>query len=313
LAAVLVTGGAGFIGSHLVRALASRGHRVRVLDNLSTGRREHLEGVEAELVVGEIRDAGAVAEASRGVDTIYHLAAMISVAETMADPLTCYDVNLKGSLNVLKAAREAEAKAVVLASSAAVYGGAEGRVREATPARPLSPYGASKLAMEEAAALFARAYTLPTISLRFFNVYGPRQSPDSPYAAVIPLFIRRLLDDRPLTIDGDGQQTRDFVYVEDVVRAMMLAAEKAAAVTGPFNIGTGRSVSISALARVLQALIPAGGEPGHGPPRPGDIRHSASDIRLAKAALGYRPEVALKQGLKVTVQWFRECLRNAGS
>ncbi len=309
---VLVTGGAGFIGSHLVRALASRGQRVRVLDNLTTGRREHLEGVDAELVVGEIRDLAALERATQGVDAVYHLAAMISVAETMADPLTCYDVNLRGSLNVLEAARRAGAKAVVLASSAAVYGGAEGRVGEATPTQPLSPYGASKLAMEEAAALFTRAYGLPAVPLRLFNVYGPRQSPDSPYAAVIPLFIRGLLNNVPLTIDGDGEQTRDFVYVEDVVEAMILAAEKAADVTGPFNIGTGRSTSILELADSLRSLIPSQQAPVFGPPRPGDIRHSASDIRLAKAALGYRPETALEEGLGVTVQWFRECLRNVG-
>jgi UDP-glucose 4-epimerase len=312
LAAVLVTGGAGFIGSHLVRALVSQGDRVRVFDNLTTGRRDHLEGVEAELIVGDIRDLEELEGATRGTEAVYHLAAMISVAETMADPLTCYEVNLRGSLNVLEAARLVGVRAVVLASSAAVYGGTEGRVREALPARPISPYGATKLAMEEAAALFARAYGLPTVSLRLFNVYGPRQSPDSPYAAVIPRFIRRLLEESPLTIDGDGKQTRDFVYVDDVVRAMRLAAEKAAGATGPFNVGTGSSTSVQALADRLQALIPGRPAPTHGPPRPGDIRHSASDIRLAKAALGYRPEVALERGLRVTVQWFRECLRNAG-
>lgn len=310
MASALVTGGAGFIGSHLVRALAARGDRVRVLDDLSTGRQGNLDGVEAELVVGDIRSPEAVAQAARGVDTVYHLAAMISVAETMADPLTCYDVNLRGSLNVLEGARKAGARAVVLASSAAVYGAAEGRVREDSPTRPLSPYGASKLAMEGAAALYAEAYQLPTVSLRPFNVYGPRQSPDSPYAAVIPLFIRRLLDGAPLTIDGDGRQTRDFVFVGDVVRAMILAAERAAGATGPINIGTGRAVSILSLAGALRSLIPAREPPAHGPPRPGDIRHSASDIRLARSALGYRPEVALEQGLKVTVQWFRECPRN---
>jgi UDP-glucose 4-epimerase len=164
--------------------------------------------------------------------------------------------------------------------------------------------------MEGAAALYAEAYQLPTVSLRPFNVYGPRQSPDSPYAAVIPLFIRRLLDGAPLTIDGDGRQTRDFVFVGDVVRAMILAAERAAGATGPINIGTGRAVSILSLAGALRSLIPAREPPAHGPPRPGDIRHSASDIRLARSALGYRPEVALEQGLKVTVQWFRECPRN---
>ncbi len=307
-----MTGGAGFIGSHLVHALAGRGDHVRVFDSLSTGRRENLAGVEAELVEGDIRDPAALAQASRGAVAVYHLAAMVSVAETMSDPLNCYEVNLTGSLRVLEAARKAGARAVVLASSAAVYGAAEGRVRETSPARPISPYGATKLAMEEVAALYAAAYHVPAVSLRLFNVYGPRQSASSSYAAVIPLFIRRLLEGAPLNLDGDGGQTRDFVFVGDVVRAMILAAQKAAEAPGPFNIGTGRSVSISRLAATLERLIPAGRPPSHGPPRPGDIRHSASDIRRAGAALGYRPEVTLEQGLQATVQWFRECERATG-
>jgi UDP-glucose 4-epimerase len=307
-----VTGGAGFIGSHLVRALADRGDHVRVVDNLTTGRRENLAGVEAELVVGDIRDPAALARASRGAEAVYHLAAMVSVADTMGDPLTCYEVNLTGSLRVLEAAREAGVRAVVLASSAAVYGAAEGRVRETSPARPVSPYGAAKLAMEGAAALYATAYHVPAVSLRLFNVYGPRQSADSSYAAVIPLFIRRLLEAAPLNLDGDGGQTRDFVYVGDVVRAMILAAQKAAEAPGPFNIGTGRSVSVSRLAATLERLVPGGRPPTYGPPRPGDIRHSASDIRRAGSALGYHPEVTLEQGLQATVQWLRECPRAAG-
>lgn len=302
-----MTGGAGFIGSHLVRALAARGDHVRVLDNLSTGRRENLAGVEAELVVGDIRDPAAVAQASRGAEAVYHLAALVSVADTMRDPLTGYEVNLTGSLRVLEGAREGGARAVVLASSAAVYGAAEGRVRETSPAHPISPYGASKLAMEDAAALYASAYHVPAICLRLFNVYGPRQSVSSSYAAVIPFFIHSLLEGGPLTLDGDGGQTRDFVFVGDVVRAMILAAQKAAEGPGPFNIGTGRSVSIRRLAATLERLIPASRPLTHGPSRPGDIRHSASNIRRAEAALGYHPEVTLEQGLQATVQWFREC------
>jgi UDP-glucose 4-epimerase len=309
---VVVTGGAGFIGSHLVRALVARGHRVRVFDSLSTGRKENLEGAGVELVEGDVLDRRAVIEALEGAQEVYHLAAMVSVAETMADPITCYAVNLSGSLNVLQAARDQGARAVVLASSAAVYGAAEGRVRESSPARPISPYGASKLAMEGTAELFKTAYALPTVSLRLFNVYGPRQSPDSPYAAVIPIFIRHMLDGEPPTIDGDGKQTRDFVFVGDVARAMMLAAENAPRVDGPLNIGTGTSVSVLALARALQALFPGSPAPNYGPPRPGDIRHSASDIRRAGMALGYRPEITLEQGLQGTVQWFRECQKTPG-
>jgi UDP-glucose 4-epimerase len=311
LARTVVTGGAGFIGSHLVRALVARGRQVRVFDDLSTGRKENLEGVEAELVVGDILDGTAVLRALEEAETVYHLAAKISVAETMADPLIGYAVNLTGTLNVLRAAHQNRSRAVVLASSAAVYGAAEGRVREHDLARPISPYGASKLAMEGAAALFSTAYGVPTATLRLFNVYGPRQSPDSRYAAVIPLFIRQMLDGAPVTIEGDGKQTRDFVFVEDVARAMLAAAENPARLPGPLNIGTGRSVSIVSLARALQDQIPGAPPPVYGAARAGDIRHSASDIRQARSALGYRPEVTLEQGLRATVQWFRECQKTA--
>ncbi len=302
----LVTGGAGFIGSHLVEALVGRGARVRVLDDLSTGRREHLAGLEVEWHVADVRDLSEVRRAARGVDYVFHLAAMISVAETMADPLACYAVNVLGSLHVLESARLEGARRVVLASSAAVYGDVEGKADEARTAAPRSPYGASKLAMEQAARLYAETYDLPSICLRFFNVYGPRQCVDSPYAAVIPQFIEGMLAGRPPAIHGDGHQTRDFVYVKDVVRACLLAAERGDGRGEAINVASGRAVSILTLYRTLQRLIPSVGAPSFGPARPGDIRHSCGSPRRARRALGYRPEVDLETGLRSTVQWFQE-------
>lgn len=304
----LVTGGAGFIGSHLVEALLAQGARVRVLDNLSTGRREHLEGQSVEWFVADVRDLSEVRRAAHGVDVVFHLAAMISVAETMADPVACYAVNVLGSVHVLEGARTEGVRRVVLASSAAVYGDVAGAAGEGKPARPRSPYGMSKLAMEEAARLYADAYHLPTTCLRFFNVYGPRQRADSPYAAVIPQFIEGMLRGHPQVIHGDGHQTRDFVYVKDVAQACLRAAERAPGKGEALNIASGRSVSILALYQTLQRLIPSAGAPGFGPERPGDIRHSRGDPRLARQALGYRPEVDLETGLRSTVQWFQETM-----
>jgi UDP-glucose 4-epimerase len=310
MAAVLVTGGAGFIGSHLVRALLERGDRVRVLDNLSTGQRANLVGLDPELTVGDIRDLETVRRALQGVDQVFHLAAMISPAESMADPLTCYAVNLTGTLNVLLAGRDAGVGGAVLASSAAVYGNAEGSVSEASPTRPRSPYGDSKLAMEGAGRLFHTAYGLPVVSLRFFNAYGPRQSPDSPYAAAIPIFTRKMLAGQAPVIDGDGRQTRDFVHVGDIVQACLLAVEKASQIEGSFNIGGGRSISILELVETLGRLIPGTPAATFGPPRPGDIHFSACDMSRAQQALGYRPRIALEEGLRDTIQSFREAERH---
>jgi nucleoside-diphosphate-sugar epimerase len=301
----LVTGGAGFIGSHLVRALLERGDQVRVLDDLSTGLRENLTDLDITLIEGDIRDLNAVREAVSGVSHIYHLAALISVHASMEDPLDCYAVNLNGSLNILWAAHQAGVSRVVLTSSAAVYGDIDKRVDENIKIRPLSPYASSKLAMEQAAQLFASTSSLPTVSLRCFNVYGPRQSPDSPYAAVIPIFIHEMLEGRPPTIHGDGEQTRDFVFVEDVVRAFILATEMEEAHGDAFNIGGGASISILDLAQTLQQLIPDGLDPIYAPPRLGDIRFSEADITRAESALGFRPTIDLKEGLQITVEWFQ--------
>jgi UDP-glucose 4-epimerase len=305
VATVLVTGGAGFIGSHVTRALLARGDRVTVLDDLSTGSRENLHEKEVRLIVGDVRDPQVVAEAMQGAGLVFHLAALISVAESMQDPPACYQTNVLGSVNVLWAARQAGVKRVVLASSAAVYGEAEGPVSEADPVHPISPYAASKMAMEQAGQLFAGAYSVPTVSLRYFNVYGPRQRADSPYAAVIPIFIEQMLAGRPVTIHGDGQQSRDFVFVEDVVRANLLAADLPSETSSVFNIAGGSSTSVEQLARTLRGLIPGAPAPVRGPSRPGDIRFSAADLRQASQALGYRPTTGLERGLQQTVEWFR--------
>lgn len=305
MAQVLVTGGAGFIGSHLARGLLDRGDQVRVLDNLSTGSKANLAGLEVDLIEGDIRDVTVVQESIKDVDAIFHLAAFISVPGSMVDPLTCYEANLNGSLNVLMQASQAGVQRVVLASSAAVYGESESTVAENHPLNPLSPYAASKLAMEQAAQLFSQSFSLETICLRYFNVYGPRQSPDSPYAAAIPMFIQAMLASEPATIHGDGRQTRDFVYVSDVVEAMLLAADGVSVTNRVFNIGGGKSVPIIELVDIIQRLFPENPDPVFGPPRQGDLRFSEADISSAERALGYRPRIDLQEGLGITVEWFR--------
>ena len=305
MAKVLVTGGAGFIGSHIVRDLLDRGDQVRVLDNLSTGSKANLAGLNIDFIEGDIRDAAVAQESIKNVDAVFHLAAFISVAGSMEDPLACYDANLNGSLNVLMQADKAGVRRVVLASSAAVYGESESTVDENHPPNPLSPYAASKLAMEQAAKLFSQSFNLETVCLRFFNAYGPRQSPDSPYAAAIPKFIQVMSAGEPVTIHGDGRQTRDFVYVGDIVNAMLLAADGESIDGRVFNIAGGNSVSINKLVETLQRFFPETPDPVFGPPRQGDLLFSEADISLAERALGYRPRIDLQAGLGITVEWFR--------
>jgi UDP-glucose 4-epimerase len=301
----LVTGGAGFIGSHLVRGLLDRGNRVRVLDNLSTGSKANLAGLDIDFIEGDIRDAAVVQESIKDVEAVFHLAAFISVAGSMEDPVTCYAANLNGSLNVLMQASRAGVRRVVLASSAAIYGESESPVAENHPPNPLSPYAASKLAMEQAAKLFSQSFNLETVCLRFFNAYGPRQSPDSPYAAAIPKFIQAMLAGEPATIHGDGQQTRDFVYVRDLVEAMLLAVDGDSIDGRVINIAGGKSVPINELVKILQRFFPETPDPVFAPPRQGDLRFSEADISLAERALGYRPRIDLQEGLGITVEWFR--------
>ena len=301
----LVTGGAGFIGSHLVRALLESGDRVRVLDDLSSGSKANLAGLDVELILGDIRKEQAVMRAMTGVDTVYHLAAFVSVPASINDPGACYETNVMGSLNILRAAQQAGVRRVVLASSAAVYGERDEIVFESDAPIPVSPYAASKFAMEQLAQMYTRAYGLETVCLRFFNVFGPRQSPDSPYAAAIPRFIQDLTDKNQVTILGDGGQTRDFVFIEDVVQGILKASEAEEVVGKVFNLSGGKSISILELVDILHRFFPEAKEPTYGPARDGDIRFSQADITRAIEALGYRPNVAVEEGLRRTVEWFR--------
>jgi UDP-glucose 4-epimerase len=310
---MLVTGGAGFIGSHLVKSLVHRGDTVTVVDNFSTGRAQNLEGIDVHLVEGDIRDRSLMEETLQDQDVLFHQAAMVSVPESMADPVLCYDVNVNGTLNLLWTAHLAGIRRVVLASSCAVYGDAEQSLAEDQQLYPLSPYASSKLALEGIASMFNRAYDLPTISLRYFNVFGPFQRPDSPYAAAIPIFIDAMLSGVAPTIFGDGEQTRDFVFVKDIVKANILAAEQDRAISGVFNVGGPGSISINQLVELLRKFIPDAPGTVYDPPRPGDILYSSAEGSHAEAALGYRPEIALEQGLQQTVQWFESRRQTASA
>jgi UDP-N-acetylglucosamine 4-epimerase len=301
----LVTGGAGFIGSHLADALLARGDRVRVLDNLSTGRRENLPPRDGlELIEGDIRDADCCRRAASGCAAVFHQAALGSVPRSIADPATTHAVNATGTSNVLVAAKEAGIRRVVYASSSSVYGDDPNMPkREDRVGRPLSPYAASKRSNELTAAAFARCYGMRLVGLRYFNVYGPRQDPDSPYAAVIPLFIKAALCGTQATINGDGEQTRDFTFVADVVGANLSAMERD---TGPddspvFNIGAGARISVNELWKAVCEIVGTRREARHGPPRPGDVRDSLADISRARAFLGYEPRHSIREGLAATV------------
>lgn len=306
MASVLITGGAGFIGSAIGRALSKMDHRIRILDDLSNSSEASVADFDAELTIGDIRDNGLVRELAEGQDWIFHHAALISVPGSIEDPIGCYEVNVTGTLSVLEAAKHAGVRRVVLASSAAVYGESTDPVSEEVAKKPQSPYASSKLAMEQAALLYNEVYGLSTVCLRYFNVYGPRQRPDSTYAAVIPAFVTALSDGRPTTIYGDGEQKRDFVHVDDVVRANLLAAESDEAIGKVLNISGGGAVTINELAGILQDLIPNALATVYESPRSGDIYFSEAVIKQAWEALGYRPEVALVEGLRSTVEWFRQ-------
>ncbi len=309
---VLVTGGAGFIGSHLVEALVQRGDWVRVLDNFSTGRRENLAPFEntIEILEGDLRDSRQVEAAVQDVELIFHQAAFISVPQSVQAPLTCFAVNVDGTANLLEAARRQGARRVVLASSTAIYGNVDSLpLQEETPPRPLSPYALSKQVNELYGTLYTRLFGLPVVALRYFNVYGPRQQPDSAYAAAIPIFLQGLLQSQALTIFGDGQQTRDFIYVEDVVRANLLAAE--AKVAGEaFNICTGREVSLLEVIEILGQITGRRPEVQHVAPRPGDIRRSRGNPEKAARMLGFRASVSLADGLARTLDWMSKRMAN---
>jgi UDP-glucose 4-epimerase len=303
-----VTGGAGFIGSHLVEALTAQGVRVRVLDDLSTGLRANLSGLSPapELIDGDAADAATAGRAAAGVEVVYHLAALASVQKSVEDPAASHRVCATGTLTVLDAARRGGVRRVVYAASASAYGIPAGPVQtEQDPALPLSPYAAAKLAGEMYCQAFAATYGLETVRLRFFNVFGPRQRADSPYSGVIALFTAALAADRAPTVFGDGLQSRDFVYVADVVQALTRAADAPGVSGNVYNIGGGRSVTLLELIAALNRLFGKGLAPQHGPARAGDIRHSRADIARARRELGYEPAVPFEQGLAETLRWYR--------
>jgi UDP-glucose 4-epimerase len=307
---VLVTGGAGFIGSNLVRSLLDSGHAVRVLDDQSTGRAVNLEEVEGqiEFVTGDLRDLETVRRAGDGVDTTFHLGAIPSVARSVAEPLASHAVNVDGTINVLTAARELGVRRVVFASSSAVYGNTPTLPKhEGMPVGPLSPYAASKLAGEGYCRAYANVFGVETVALRFFNVFGPRQNPASEYASVIPRFVNRMLSGERPGIFGDGLQTRDFTYVENVVRACELAAAAGPDAVGQVvNVGCGARTSLLDLVATLNEVLGTSIEPEFHEPRPGDVRDSEASIERATALIGYRPTVSMHEGLERTVAWFDE-------
>jgi nucleoside-diphosphate-sugar epimerase len=303
---VLVTGGAGFIGSHIVRALLERGDHVRVLDNFSTGQRENLAGLDIEIVEADLRDASRVTLACRGVETIFHEAAFVSVPQSMKEPGECFDVNVTGTASLLQAAHKYGVRRVVFASSAAVYGDSDALpLAEETPLRPLSPYAASKRVDEIYGQLYTNSFGLEVVGLRYFNVYGPRQRPDSQYAAAVPIFIRRLLENKPITIFGDGGQTRDLIFVGDVVRANLVAAAHPSAPGRIFNICTGLETRILDLIEILQDLFPSAPAPEFSEPRAGDIYRSIGSLQKAADLLDFRAGVSLAEGLRQTAEWMR--------
>jgi nucleoside-diphosphate-sugar epimerase len=301
----LVTGGAGFIGSHVVEALVARGDRVRVLDNFSTGSRENLAACadRIEIIQGDIRDRPTVSWAMDGVTHVLHQAAVASVHESIRDPLGVDDTNVRGTLNVLWAAQQAGVRRLVFASSAAVYGDAESLpLGEDLPFRPLSPYAATKVAGEAYVRSFAASYDLPGVLLRYFNVYGPRQDPASPYSGVITKFVAALAQGEAPTIFGDGQQTRDFVYVQDVAQANLLACSVPEAAGLALNVASGQQTSILQLARLLGRIAGQDRPPEFAPARAGEIRHSLAGVRRAQQILEWHAPTNLQTGLRQTFQ-----------
>jgi len=306
MAAFLVTGGAGFIGSSLVRRLLGVGHSVRVLDNLSTGFKSNLEEClnRIELMEGDVSEFTVCKSAVAGVDYILHEAAIPSVQRSVDDPIRSNNANVTGTLNMLVAARDAKVKRFVFASSSSVYGDTETLPKvETMPENPLSPYALTKHAGEEYCVLFYRTYGLPTVALRYFNVFGPRQDPHSPYSAVISRFVEAALAGRRPVVNGDGEQSRDFTYVENVVDANLLACEANGVEGMVFNIGTGERRSLNDLLRSLSSLVGRNLEPEYANARLGDVRHSQADIGRARRYLRFEPKVSFLAGLERTLNW----------
>jgi nucleoside-diphosphate-sugar epimerase len=304
----LVTGGAGFIGSNLAEALVRAGERVRIFDDFSSGKRENLKSFAAdvEVIEGDLRDMDAVRRAVDGVTGIYHQAALRSVPRSVDNPLATNDVNITGTLQLLMAARDAGVKRVVAASSSSVYGANEALPkREDQELLPVSPYAASKLAGEHYCRVFTRLYNLETVSLRYFNVFGARQDPDSQYAAVVPLFIQAGLDGVPLTVHGDGMQSRDFTYIDNVVQANLRAMEAPAAAGEAFNIACGSRYTLMDIVHAIERELGHSVTCRHTPPRAGDVRHTLADIGKAERVLGFKPTVDFDEGMARTVAYIK--------
>jgi UDP-glucose 4-epimerase len=304
----LVTGGAGFIGSHIAEELVAKGFFVRILDNFLTGKEENIAPFldDVELVRGDIRDLALCREAVRDVNYVLHQAALPSVPCSVEDPLLTNAINIEGTLNILLASKEASVKKVVFASSSSIYGDDERLPKqEGFEGKPLSPYAITKLAGEKYCQVFSQIYKLPTICLRYFNVFGPRQDPFSQYAAVVPNFITRLLRDDAPIIYGNGEQSRDFTYVANVVDANLQATHASDVSGQTLNLGTGVQTSVNDLAKTLMELVKKDIKPKHEEERPGDVKHSFADISSARALLDYTPRVSLEEGLSRTLDWFR--------
>jgi nucleoside-diphosphate-sugar epimerase len=318
MANALVTGGAGFIGSHLTEALLQKGHRVRVLDDFSTGKRENLafdkEYPSLEILEGDIRELAVCEKAMKGTEYVFHQAALPSVQRSVEDPLGSNAVNVEGTLNILLAAREEKAKRVIYASSSSIYGDTPTLPKhEGMPPTPLSPYALQKYIGEQYCRLFYQLYGLETVSLRYFNIFGPRQDPNSIYSAVIPKFIDALLRGSPPTIFGDGEQSRDFTYIENVVQANLLAMSAEHLHGEAINIACAEKTSLNQLLNILREILGSTLSPVYEEPRKGDVRHSLADIRKGKDILKYQPAVGIVLGLKKTVEFFQRGLRSRES
>lgn len=304
----IVTGGAGFIGSHITERLLLDGHSVAVVDNLATGKRENLEGLNGDLEFHQvsITDKTTLTPIFRGADVVFHQAALPSVPRSIDDPLTTHEYNVTGTLNVLIAARDAGVRRVVYAASSSAYGDQEGEFKvETMPPLPLSPYGVAKLAGEYYCQAFAQVYGLETVCLRYFNVFGPRQDPTSQYAAVVPLFITAILDGKSPIIHGDGLQSRDFTYVENVVHGNLLASQVAGASGQVMNLATGGRVTLVELVEKINVILGTTIPPMYDDERAGDIKYSRAEISKAREILGYEPIVSFEEGLARTAAWYR--------
>ena len=302
----LVTGGAGFIGSSIAEELSNLNHEVTILDNFSTGKQSNLESFKDKIniVKGSVTDKELVSKACKNIDTIFHLAAMVSVPLSIQNPLECSFTNLKGTLNIIRAATKNNSK-IIFASSSAVYGDRKGLPKkEDMETQAISPYGLSKLSAEKYFKIFHELYGLKYCAFRYFNVFGPKQDPKSDYAAVIPLFINKMLNNEPPKIFGNGEQTRDFVFVKDVVRANIKAMQSD--VSGIFNIGSGKSYTVNQLVQTLNKIMDKNLQPKYLEEREGDIVHSYSSIEKANQKLGFRPSIDFEEGLRQTVEWFKK-------